>query len=282
MLASFIYLRQRYPLPKLLGASIILIGASIALIPDFVHSHHHSKVTNSSTTPPPTTAPPDTVVNCMGKNVTLGDQPKAFVWYSVLIYFSNNLPGACSNVAKEAAFNNQPMDVYYMGSWVAWWQLLFSLLFLPIINLKPFGGIPFRCIPNQIILGFKCFLGRNSLAGDSCSYNYIATTGYIIINFVYNVLILVITKYAGATMFTLAFAIRLPLTQIVYWIHFLMRSGTEPFTWETILALVVVLTGFGIYSVLGGEEEAAPGVEGGESEVKAFIVSKHGEAVRIR
>lgn len=51
-------------------------------------------------------------------------------------------------------------------------------------------------------------------------------------------------------MFTLAFAIRLPLTQIAYCIPLIMQQYVEPFTWESIVSLVVVLGGFILYSML--------------------------------
>lgn len=66
----------------------------------------------------------------------------------------------------------------------------------------------------------------------------LSLTSPLFLSISYNVLILVITKYAGATMFTLAFAIRLPLTQIVYWIKLIMQENVEPFHFETIIALV--------------------------------------------
>jgi hypothetical protein len=142
-------------------------------------------------------------------------------------------------------------------------------------------------MPDQIKYGFLCFLGHNSLAGDECSYNYIATSIYIFINFFYNILILLVTKHASATVFTLAFALRLPLTQIAYCIPFLMQSYVEEFTWESIVSLVVVLIGFAIYSILpepqmgqkkGKEEgeEKKKKQEGGEEEADHVIGGETG------
>ena len=176
----------------------------------------------------------------------------------------NNVPQALSNVTKEMAFQNTPMDVYYLGSWVAWFQLFFSLCFLPVTNLKPFGGIPWSSIPTQMLNGLKCFAGVNSVLDphaadgyppDNCSYNWVATSSYIIINFFYNIFILLVTKYASATLFTLAFALRLPVTQMLYCLHFIMSCYAENFTWESIVSLLVVLIGFGIYSLLGGSDQ---------------------------
>jgi len=239
MFASFIILRARYPFLKIGGATIILGGAFIALIPIFRGNDDN-------------------------------DGTKA-VWYSILIYFLNNIPQSLSNVTKEWAFQRDTLDVYYLGSWVAWYQLAISLMLIPVTSFPGFGHFDFFSIPKQIFYGLKCFAGINSLPGDECSYNYIATSLYILINFVYNILILLVTKYASATLFTLAFALRLPLTQIVYSLHFIMRQFTEPFTWETIVALFVVLFGFAIYSASSttqagqeeGEKIVIPTLRGG-------------------
>jgi len=258
MLASFIILRARYPLLKIGGAGIILGGAFIALIPIFTGK------SNEGTT-------------------------KA-VWYSILIYFLNNIPQSLSNVTKEQAFQKDTLDVYYLGSWVAWYQLAISLMFIPITSFPGFGSLDFYSIPRQIYYGLKCFAGMNSLPGDECSYNYIFTTLYILINFFYNILILLVTKYASATLFTLAFALRLPLTQIVYSLYFIMRQFTEPFSWETIVALIVVLIGFAIYSAARssdnqeeGEKIIIPSLRGGiESVPITKAVAKKRDVQEIR
>ncbi len=49
------------------------------------------------------------------------------------------------------------------------------------------------------------------------------------------------------------------------------------------MSLVVVLVGFGIYSVLGGEADVVPAdanKEGVEHEVHAFV-NKHGEVITV-
>lgn len=71
---------------------------------------------------------------------------------------------------------------------------------------------------------------------------------YIFVNFGLNISILLVTKHSSATLFTLSFALRLPLTQVIYTLHFVMYQFTEDFNWETIVSLVVVLGGFAVYS----------------------------------
>lgn len=230
----------------------------------------------------------DTVSSMLMGNATSTPEPTSanggpgarFIWYLTLIYFMNNVPQALSNVTKEMAFNNTPMDVYYLGSWVAWFQVFFSLCFLPVTNLKPFGGIPWDSIPSQMWGGLKCFAGINTVTDpnapdgfgpDNCSYNWIASSSYIIINFFYNIFILLVTKYASATLFTLAFALRLPVTQMLYCLHFIMSCWAEYFTWESVVSLAVVLGGFALYSYGSGSEE-------GEAADKA---AAEGEEVRL-
>jgi hypothetical protein len=228
MLATAVIIRVRYQWLKIGGAGIIMLGAGVAIIPLFFDT---------------------------------GSNKIDFVWYAVLIYFLNNIPQSLSNVTKELAFNGLDMDVWYLGAWVGWFQVLFTAAMLPLTVFPAFGGIAFRDMPDQLAKGFWCWLGYNSLPGDNCSYNYVATTIYIVINFFYNIFILLVTKHASATMFTLAFAIRLPLTQIAYCIPFIMQQYVEPFTWESIVSLVVVLAGFVLYSMLPEPQQQKKEVE---------------------
>jgi hypothetical protein len=233
MVASFLILRARYGFGKIGGATIILAGAVVALIPLFTNS-------NKSSNDPPA------------------------IWYSIIIYVANNIPQALSNVTKELAFGQVVLDVYYMGSWVAWFQLGVSLSLLPVTMIPGFGGISASEIPDQIQNGYFCLLGWNTMPGDACEYNYLFTGAYVMVNFFYNIFILLVTKHAAATPFTLAFALRLPLTQVVYTMPFIMFQFTEDFNWETIVSLVVVLLGFAIYSMASSsssEEEQAEGDE---------------------
>lgn len=84
---------------------------------------------------------------------------------------------------------------------------------------------------------------------------YDCETDSLLLPVFYNIYILLVTKYASATLFTLAFALRLPITQMLYCAHFIMSCYAENFSWESIVSLLVVLLGFGIYSLLGGSGE---------------------------
>lgn len=106
------------------------------------------------------------------------------------------------------------MDVWYFGAWIAWFQLLWTLLLLPLTSIPSFGGHHLKDMPELYAFGFRCWLGVSSQPGDECSYNYIITTLYIAVNFIYNIMILLLTKHASATVFTLSFAVQLPLSQI--------------------------------------------------------------------
>lgn len=48
-------------------------------------------------------------------------------------------------------------------------QVLFGFAFLPFLQTQAFGGIPLRQIPQQFVLGYRCFQGVNSLPGDDCA-----------------------------------------------------------------------------------------------------------------
>lgn len=67
---------RRYQAVKLGGAGIMLLGAFVALIPYIIGDD-------------------------------AGNTPIKFVWYSVVIYSSNNIQQAFSNVTKEMSFDNR-------------------------------------------------------------------------------------------------------------------------------------------------------------------------------
>jgi len=169
-------------------------------------------------------------------------------WRSVLVYTSNNVPGAFSNVLKQFVLMNMAMDVFYLGSWVAWFQLSSSLLFIPVLSLHSFGGITIDQLPRHMYYGWQCFIGVNSLLGDNCHRTWIPTILYVFINFSYHVCILWVTKYAGSKLFSVAFVMRLPLAQICFCLSIIMGPYAEQFSYLNFAALLLVLIGFSVYS----------------------------------
>lgn len=217
LLLSFIFLGQTYTPAQTCGAVVIFLGASVA------------------------------VVQPGGAD---GVGASATTWLGLVLFFASIIPAAMSNVYKEYSFSKFQLDLFYLTTFVSLIQVLFGFLFLPLLQVPAFGGVPIREIPQQFSLGFKCFLGQNSLPGDDCDDAMLTMIGYVVVNFLYNVLTLIITKTGGATLLVISAALALPVTNFAFKLKVVMGEDTEPFEWSDVIALVIVLAGFLMYSLL--------------------------------
>lgn len=119
------------------------------------------------------------------------------------------------------------------------------------------GGISFKDIPEQMGNGLRCFAGYNSTPGDDCESAWVSLIVYTIINFGYNVVGLMVFKKLSAVLAAIASAIRLPITNIVFTVHFIMRSQTESFNVYDIIGLIVVIIGYIMYQIPEAKKEEA-------------------------
>ena len=71
-------------------------------------------------------------------------------------------------------------------------------------------------MPSQLLLGFRCFLGHNSQPGDTCGGATLAMFSYVLVNFCYNVLLLLITKHGSAMLLVISTALALPITNTAF------------------------------------------------------------------
>lgn len=152
---------------------------------------------------------------------------------------------------KEYAFKTSVhTDIYYLTTCVSTIQVLFGFMFLPMLALPMFGGVPFNDIPSQLTRGWSCFLNRNSLPGDDCRHGFVtmlrsvsqsvtsslevypdgylaysrwwrafvclSVISYVAVNFGYNVFQLLITKHGGATVLVISAALALPVTNMAF------------------------------------------------------------------
>ena len=169
LIMSVMYLKVSYTCGQYTGSGAILGGTGVAVFPGFGKSSH------TSTTPA-----------------------------GIIIYFFSIVPTSVSNVYKETAFREKKhCDVYVLSAIVAMFQVLWGFLFLPLLALPGFGGIPFSEMPAQMSNGFACFMGYDSLPGDHCSDKKFIHTAfaammiYCVINFGYNVFQLLVTKVSS-------------------------------------------------------------------------------------
>jgi len=260
MLAAYIFLKERYKKLQYAGATIIVGGILLVLIPNLLNSD-------------------------------AGDSD--IVLFNI-IFLVSNVPTALSNVYKEFAFTEE-MDVNLLQAWVANWQLVFGLLLCPLNSLKFLGDnyLPLKELPRAIIDGGKCMVGINSIVSncwdphsgtphptgvpqcDDCDGAWVMLFLYLCFNLAYNVTILLVVKYGGANLMNFVLTLRLPLIQIVFSLKFINNPPSK-FTWNILVGLFIILGGLILYRISSrrvpeGKEEGAMLLIGGQEPIPIFI-----------
>jgi len=223
---AFIILGSRYGRGEIIGAIIVLFGASLAVVP--------------------------TIIN-PSKNAS-----GVFKWWAGLLYFASNIPMAGSAIYKEHGFKNTELDCIYLTFWVSTWQAIVTFAYAPLQAVPGFGtedGIPQPQIWSNLWDGTKCFFGSGGHTyegGVSCGIAGLLLVAYSLTNFLYNYNGLLLTKAGsefglGAVLCSIAYATKVPLTNALFTQRFLMGDDTERFTVWSATGLVVVLIGFVMY-----------------------------------
>ncbi|EGG18312.1 putative transmembrane protein [Cavenderia fasciculata] len=248
MLASLIFLKERYSLIQVGGAAVILSGVVVSLIPSL-------------------TGPPD---------------PTNSVFWN-FFYLISIIPFAGSNVYKDIGFQAvADMDVWYLQFWDAFFQSIIGTFLFPINAILPGDAkIPFNQVLPAMKNGALCLAGHDIIVDncgtdlqttcDNCHHAYIIILCYMTINVIYNIFILLVIKHAGATVYSIANTLRLPLTNIVFSLHFIMGAAVTPFSGLSVAGLIIILlglVGYRIGSMIKAKKAALE--NGGEVQVRVI------------
>jgi len=169
---------------------------------------------------------------------------------------------------RRQIFKSEGLDVYYLTTWVTVFQTIWGFAFLPLLSLRSFGGVPLNKIPNQISDGWQCILGYSlpHYYCDKWPRPGELFTFYAVTNFVYNVVLLLITKHGSAMLLVVSSALSLPMTNIAFCMKIFMGQDVEPFNASNMVGLSLVFGGFLCYSMVRdpetGEVMPAQGVAG--------------------
>eukprot|EP00968_Pinguiococcus_pyrenoidosus_P026671 scaffold7328_cov314-Pinguiococcus_pyrenoidosus.AAC.10 len=172
---------------------------------------------------------------------------------AIALFVVSVIPGAFSNVYKETHMKEEDLNVYVTTTMVSIWQELLGFLFLPLMMLQPFGGLSFLEMQNQMSGGFQCFLGTNPAPnpGFECEGSGYVFALYVIVNFLYNITLLLITKRGSAVLLVVSNALALPVTNVAFTLEIFMGDDAESFTLEDLAGLILVVVGFLTYSAFG-------------------------------
>jgi uncharacterized membrane protein len=230
MFISKYNLNSTYSNTQYLGASIVLFGIVVVVIPNFF-------------------LPPS--VSTTGSLPVAESTPFIqLLWLGVLVMSS--IPKCMSSVYKEKALGEVDIDITYLNGWVAVFQFFIAIpLCIPTASVQ---NIPvYEIIPN-LYGGVKCWMGINSVSLENNPYNlplddcssapfYVNT--YLFFNIVYNFLLVVILKIGSSNILYLSSTAIVPLCNVVFSLKFI--PGNQPLrTWD-IIGLVVIMTGLVIY-----------------------------------
>lgn len=172
------------------------------------------------------------------------------------------VPMTLSSVYKEIALGTTQLDPMYLNGWIAVFQFLFSIVLCLPAAMASEPPIYPDSLPTNIWDGVKCYVGINSVdctdddsdddvvpCGDECYPTApIFVTVYLVVNFLYNLLILLILKYGSANLLWLALTLMVPLGNVAFTLDFMPQAQTLAAT--DIVGLVVICLGLGCYRFL--------------------------------
>jgi hypothetical protein len=210
MVITRIFLKVKYIPSQYFGAFIVIVGIFIALIPQL------SNVANG------------------GSGI--------LIWCSVLV--ASCIPMCLSSVYKEKHLGDVEIDAIYLNYWVAVWQ--FVLSFPLLIPMAYASGITVPQLPSSLWNGLRCYVGISSQDGDDCGLAPIFCNVYILFNLGYNILIILMLKYGSSNILWLCITLQVPIANLAFALPF-VGSSYQPLNWESIVGLVVIMTGLCVY-----------------------------------
>lgn len=164
-----------------------------------------------------------------------------------------------------------PLDPMYLNGWVAIFQFLFALVLAIPCSYISRPPVPLNDLPKNLLDGLKCFLGQNTIVcaderewlssygnklgdnencvPDSCSQAPLFVTIYLLINQVYNLLIIYILKYGSANLLYLVLTVMVPLGNLAFTLPFIPQRSVLHDT--DIAGLVVICFGLACYRFAG-------------------------------
>ena len=255
MIFAFVLVRARYTPLQMLGAFLVIGGAAAGALAHFEAKSHRTA-----------NAPSD-----------------GAVLFAVLLYTSSFIPNALSNVLKQRYIQDEGIHIFQLATFVSWLQLPLSWIYVPILSLRSFGGVALSQIPAVLSDGARCFFADKSIAIHNaaghvighCSIDVpIVTLLFSTSGFAAGILSLFLVKKASATVMVVAQACALPLANLLFSVHFIMRSQTEPFSYVDIIGLLLVILGFLLFSIQNEKRKATTKSIKSNSEAKNEATEK--------
>jgi len=225
MVCSFFLLKSRYSLWQVAYAIVVIEGVGISLIPQF------GKISSPSAS---------------------GEFP---VMFYVAIYILGLIPNAISFTVKEMIFKeHKDLNIFVVNSFSSLWQLVFTVLFLPIVSIPGFSPDTksFSELPNFVVVAFNCFIGNTldekRALKNSCHPMPWPAVIYMAFNIGQNIFMLIVVKYGSAVLNFVTGAVALVGQHFAFtiqWVSFLPPDSIAmPWDLVGLYATLVGMVGY--------------------------------------
>lgn len=215
--------KAKYSIQHYLGATIVVAGLVVVLVPQFTGGSSGNPNGES--------------------NLQIA------IWCMVLIL--SCIPMTLSSVYKEKSLGETEIDVVYLNGWVAIYQFIVTVLL--VVPGAYASDLTYKDIPDSIINGAKCYVGIDSIttgaSPDDCTMAPLFVNLYLFFNVGYNILIIMILKYGSANLLWLAMTLMVPLGNFAFTLKFV--PGHQSLKVTDIIGLVVIMAGLILYRFSG-------------------------------
>ena len=242
-LSSFIFLGRRYYPSHYLGIFLTLYGILVSFIPNF-----------------------------MEHDVSLH-----IGW--MFIYMSSIIPGTASYVYKEKRLKEVDVSVWWMNSWICFYQLLIGFLFLPITILSS-HTLTFSNFPKHMSEAFKCqFAGINSNPGDECQDAFLWFMLFNFISTISNILMFLIIQEGSAVLFIIIRTLKTPITSYLASFPQLAGISASPVTVADWYAFVMLIVASLVYYYKDERDKYRRPITNTNTEIEPILVQENNNLV---
>jgi len=215
MATAWLYLGERFGSGQLLGAAMIVAGA---------------------------------VVQTMAKDSSSPALQQDSLPH-VGLFLASLVPSCFGRIYQEEALGNANVEPFYLQGWVALFQTALTIVLLPFFAFWEGHDASPRGILALMQGGVTCLQGTNVHPGDVCTGGDAAfwLGAFLLVNFVFNVVAMEVVKAAGANIFFLLMAVRLPVQTLCFSLYVVMGEHAEPLNASGLSALGLTLAGLAVY-----------------------------------
>eukprot|EP00808_Paulinella_micropora_P004386 g47145.t1 len=174
------------------------------------------------------------------------------VWSLVLMAAA--VPSCLANVTRERILKGVSTlgkDPYWLALRISVFQFVLGLPLLVI--LAPMNGLSLRELPDNFYKGSRCWLTGQSTPPvappgvDKCAGAPFSTWSFLLCNFAYNLIQMVVFRYASASIQIVATTMIIPLSAMAFTLPAVMGSYAQPLHFTDIVATVLIACGVVIY-----------------------------------